>query len=52
MTIPIFMCFIPSLAPYAIAGFEVLAGTPEWYRYVMVGVISAAVGIKGWQKIK
>lgn len=52
VTIPIIMCFVPELAPYAIEGFETLSTTPEWYQYTFIGVVSAAIGIKGWRSIK
>ena len=46
LSIPLIMCFIPSLAPYVGQGFEVLKETPEWYQYLVGVVVAASFGIK------
>jgi len=46
LSIPLIMCFVPSLAPYVAAGFGALASTPEWYQAALGVAISASFGIK------
>ena len=46
LSIPLIMCFIPSLAPYVEQGFEALRGTPEWYQYLLGVMVAASYGIK------
>ena len=49
ISIPYLMAFVPALQPYIKQGFEVLAtSTPEWWQYVFVGGMCAALGIKLW----
>ena len=48
MSIPIIMCFIPFLSQYALKGFEILAETPEWYRWAFLGIIAASFGLRVW----
>lgn len=38
--------FIPSLAPYAIAGFAALAQVPVWFQTVFVGCFIAKLGLR------
>jgi hypothetical protein len=42
------MCFIPGLDVYATRGFEILQGTPEWYRWALTGMIAATFGLRTW----
>lgn len=48
MSIPVIMCFIPDLADHALRGFEILAKTPEWYRWAFLGIIAASFGLRVW----
>ncbi len=45
------MCFVPSLVPHVVAGFEALKDTPEWYREAVMIMILASVGIRYTGKI-
>jgi hypothetical protein len=45
-SIPIIMCFIPFLAPYALEGFRILETTPEWFRYTFGVIVAASFGIR------
>lgn len=38
--------FVPTLAPYAIAGFASLAGVPLWFQLVFVGCFIAKLGLR------
>ena len=51
LSIPLVMVFIPGLAPYALAGFGILAQTPEWYRWLIVMIFAAVFGIRVWRRI-
>lgn len=44
--IPLVLCFIPSCVDYVKQGFEVLNTTPEWYRYCLLTLVGASVGVK------
>ncbi len=46
LSVPTIMVFIPFLAPFAEAGFDILRELPEWYRYLFVTVCLASYGIK------
>lgn len=47
LSIPLIMCFIPVLAPYAKTGFETLStSVPEWYLYAVSVSVAAAFGVK------
>lgn len=46
LSIPLIMCFIPGLEGYVMQGFNVLAGTPEWYQYALLLAISASFGYR------
>jgi hypothetical protein len=48
LTVPVIMCFIPGLEVYALRGFEILEGTPEWYRWALTGMIAATFGLRTW----
>lgn len=44
---PMVMSFIPSLSGYALAGFGVIAQMPEWYRYIIIGMVVVIYGLRG-----
>ena len=44
---PMVMSFIPSLSGYALAGFSVIAQMPEWYRYIIIGMVVVIYGLRG-----
>ena len=52
LSIPLVMCFIPGTVEYVRKGFEVLAETPEWYRYAVLTAIAAAFGMRQLAKLK
>jgi len=45
-SVPLVMCFIPPLVPYVKAGFLVLHGMPEWYRYYLGVIVAASFGVR------
>ena len=44
---PMIMAFIPGLENYALAGFGVMDKLPEWYQYVIIGMIVVIYGLRG-----
>ena len=44
---PMLMAFIPSLKDSALAGFGVIALMPEWYRYIIIGMVVVIYGLRG-----
>ncbi len=51
-SIPLVLCFIPDAVDTVNAGFSALDNTPEWYRYALLTLVGASVGIRGLAKIK
>ena len=47
---PMAMAFVPSLAPHALAGFEIIDKMPEWYMYIIVGMVVVIYGMRGMVK--
>lgn len=47
LSTPIIMSFIPTLAPYALAGFQIISQMPEWFRYLFIGVVVVIYGMRG-----
>lgn len=45
-SVPMVLCFIPSMVPYVSAGFATLQDTPEWYRISWGVIISASFGYR------
>ena len=45
--VPMVMSFIPSLSQYALAGFGVISQMPEWYRYIIIGMVVVIYGLRG-----
>jgi len=44
---PMIMAFIPNMDVYALAGFEVIAKMPDWYQYIIVGMVVVIYGMRG-----
>jgi len=44
---PMLMAFIPGLEEYSLAGFTVIAQMPEWYRYIIIGMVVVIYGLRG-----
>ena len=44
---PMLMAFIPGLETYSLAGFSVIAQMPEWYRYIIIGMVVVIYGLRG-----
>lgn len=47
---PMVMAFVPGMDGYALAGFEVIAKMPEWYQYVIIGMVVVIYGMRGMVK--
>ena len=47
ISIPLIMCFIPSLVPYVQEGFAVLDTMPKWYQYTFSVIVAASFGVRG-----
>ena len=48
---PVVMSFIPDLQPYVATGFASLALVPDWYMYILVGMIVVVYGMRGMLKM-
>ena len=44
---PMIMAFIPNMDVYALAGFEVIAEMPDWYQYIIIGMLVVIYGMRG-----
>jgi cation transport ATPase len=44
---PMIMAFIPGLESYALAGFGVMAQMPQWYQYIIIGMVVVIYGMRG-----
>ena len=45
-SIPLIMCFIPSMVPYVQDGFEVLESMPDFYQYTLSVIVAASFGVR------
>ena len=52
VTLPLWLIFIPGVEPHVLGGFATLAQTPEWYQWVMMGVITTGAGIPMYGKLR
>lgn len=50
--IPVILCFIPGMEDIVKSGFDRLNELPEWYTYLLFLTCSAALGIKGLDKLR
>ena len=48
---PVVMSFIPSYQEYVTAGFASLALVPDWYMYILVGMVTVIYGMRGMLKM-
>lgn len=46
LSIPLIMCFIPSMAQYVYAGFAALEKTPEWYKWAFMVAVGSSFGYR------
>ena len=44
---PMVMAFIPGMDGYALAGFNVIAQMPQWYQYIILGMVVVIYGLRG-----
>lgn len=47
---PMVMAFIPEFAPFSLRGFEIIEKMPEWYRYIIMGMVIVIYGLRGMAK--
>jgi len=45
-SIPLILCFVPSLSDYVREGFTILKETPEWYQYSLGLMVASSFGHK------
>ena len=45
--IPMIMAFVPDMDKHALAGFEVIAKMPDWYQYIIIGMVVVIYGMRG-----
>ena len=45
-SIPLIMCFIPSMVPYVQDGFAVLETMPTFYQYTLSVIVAASFGVR------
>lgn len=45
-SIPLILCFIPSMVEVVNNGFIALESTPEWYRWCVLSLVGASIGIR------
>lgn len=50
LSIPLVLVFIPPATPYIMDGFNTLAQTPEWYRWLILMIYTAVFGIRIWRR--
>lgn len=47
---PLVLSFIPATQAYVFEGFKALEQTPDWYRYILIGMIVVIYGMRGLLK--
>ena len=50
LSIPLVLVFIPPTQPFVMEGFNALAQTPEWYRWLIMLIFTAIYGIRIWRR--
>ena len=50
LSIPMVLVFVPWTQPFIAVGFEKLATTPDWYRWLVVMIYAATFGIRVWRR--
>ena len=49
--VPVVMCFIPEYQYIVAAGFSSLALVPDWYMYILIGMVTVIYGMRGMLKM-
>jgi len=44
---PMILAFIPGFDQYALRGFEVIQKMPQWYQYIIIGMVVVIYGMRG-----
>ena len=44
---PMVLAFIPGFDQYALRGFEVIQQMPQWYQYIIIGMVVVIYGMRG-----
>jgi len=47
---PMILSFVPAAQEYALKGFETIEKMPEWYRYIIIGMVIVIYGMRGLLK--
>lgn len=50
LSIPLVLVFVPAMQATVLRGFETLAQTPEWYRWLVIMIFAAIYGIRVWRR--
>lgn len=50
LSIPLVLVFVPATAAAVLRGFEILAQTPQWYRWLILLIFTAIYGIRIWRR--
>lgn len=45
--VPMVLAFVPSYSAYILQGFQVIEKMPEWYIYVIIGMVVVIYGMRG-----
>lgn len=45
-SIPLVLAFFPSYQTIVLEGFEILEKTPDWYRWLLAGIVMATFGLR------
>lgn len=48
--VPMILAFIPEMAQYVHAGFGSIALMPDWYKWLLIGMIAVIYGMRGMLK--
>ena len=49
--VPVVLCFLPEYQVYVANGFATLALVPDWYMYILVGMVVVIYGMRGLLKM-
>lgn len=50
LSIPLVLVFIPYFQSTVLEGFNTLAQTPDWYRWLVMMIFAAIYGIRLWRR--
>lgn len=50
-SLPLILCFFPEYVDTVRQGFEAIESTPEWYRWCVITLVGASVGIRNIPKL-